>query len=98
MSYFRDADPYYDSESQEIDYPSDEEDGYFSDEDVCFSQEDDFSAMCREVFDDFDRRDDAAYKIQAFWKRRSEKKKSPNVNYAKLEELFGADFVKNLTQ
>jgi len=70
MSYFRDANPYYDPESQEIDYSSDEEDdGYLSD-DVFFAQEDDFSVMCREVFNDFDRRDDAAYKIQAFWKRR----------------------------
>ena len=98
MSYFRDADPYYDPESQEMDYPSDEEDdGYLSD-DVFFPQDDDFSAMCREVFNDFDRRDEAAYTIQAFWKRRSERKKSPNVNYEKLEEIFGADFVKNLTQ
>ena len=97
MSYFRDADPYYDTESQEIDYPSDEEDGYLSDDVFC-AQDNDFSEMCREVFYDFDRRDDAAYKIQAFWKKRSEKKKSPNVNYAKLEELFGTEFVKNLTQ
>ena len=70
MSYFRDADPYYDPESQEIDYPSDEEDdGYLSDDVFC-AQDNDFSAMCREVFNDFDRRDDAAYTIQRFWKRR----------------------------
>ena len=101
MPYFRDADPAYDPESQEIDYPfSDEEDSGFYTDDVYFEPNDDFSTMCREVFNDLDRRDRAAYKIQDFWKRRCEKKSkiSPNVNYEKLEELFGADFVKELTR
>ena len=76
MPYFRDADPAYDPESQEIDYY-----GYcdYSDDGNYFDPDEENSRKWWDYFRELDRRDDllrcaAAYKIQAFWKRRCETK------------------------